>query len=598
MSIFFLVLNSLVYANPLNYEPNLFSIEETIKLLELNFDDINFFSKSVITKTYALPFGSIIKDIEIQFFNIKEKLITNDATSRYPSKQEMSYNYYIGIGLENGQHFTFLTLNIYPIEYNPEKFLLRYAESTSIKINYELSIKEVIEEDSYDLVVIAPREFSNNIKKLVNHKEEIGIKTRLVTTQEIYDNFDGRDAQEKIKYFIKNEIEKSGIKYVLLFGGVKGQNILSWYVPVRYSHLRDGITSEESFISDLYYADIYKYDNQSGYTFDDWDSNKNGVFAEWDSEKKDILDLYPDVYVGRLPCRNVFEVRTVIDKIINYETTAYGKDWFKKMIVVGGDTCDDNDFNSSTNYIEGQIETEYALSFMNDFEKIRLWVEDGDVPLTTRNVGRAISKGAGFLYFNGHGSPVACGTHPYGDFKTWIFFRLFNIRFLSNMEKLPILIVSGCHCVKFDVSLLRIIEKNAFSDGYVTSKSWGWFFIINKFGGSIATIGKTGFGFNTRGDGPNPYDEVPESFPDGIPDCIQYLGGWIETHFFEVYNNSIDILGETYSETIKDYLNKFPINWEMNWKDHNQSSALANLKTVQEWMLLGDPSLKIGGYNI
>ena len=89
-----------------------------------------------------------------------------------------------------------------------------------------------------------------------------------------------------------------------------------WHVPVRYSLLNDGY--ESSFISDLYYSDIYKIiDNKT--VFDDWDSNGNGIFAEWNEQGKDILDLTPDVHIGRLPCRYDFEVKIMVDKIINYE---------------------------------------------------------------------------------------------------------------------------------------------------------------------------------------------------------------------------------------------------------------------------------------
>jgi hypothetical protein len=87
-------------------------------------------------------------------------------------------------------------------------------------------------------------------------------------------------------------------------------------------------------LCDLYYADIYK----EGGVFDNWDSNGNGVFAEWKGFKKDNLDLYPDVALGRLACRNSREVKSVVDKIINYENNA-DDSWFKKMIVVSGEGC-------------------------------------------------------------------------------------------------------------------------------------------------------------------------------------------------------------------------------------------------------------------
>ncbi|MCK5031655.1 MAG: hypothetical protein KAR64_09320, partial [Thermoplasmatales archaeon] len=63
--------------------------------------------------------------------------------------------------------------------------------------------------------------------------------------------------------------EEWGISYVLLFGGMRGQSIISWYVPIRYSLLDDASGFEDQQISDLYFADIYKYDDVAGYVFDD-----------------------------------------------------------------------------------------------------------------------------------------------------------------------------------------------------------------------------------------------------------------------------------------------------------------------------------------
>ncbi len=51
-------------------------------------------------------------------------------------------------------------------------------------------------------------------------------------------------------------------------------------------------------------------------------------------------------------------------------------------------------------------------------------------------------------------------------------------------------------------------------------------------------------------------------------------------------------LGEVWAKAITAYLNEYPIDW--NTPAGADSSIDA--KVVQEWILLGDPSLKIGGY--
>jgi len=135
---------------------------------------------------------------------------------------------------------------------------------------------------------------------LVEHKNNRNISTKLVALEDIYAGtyfpVKGRDDPEKIKYFIKDAIEQWGITNVLLVGSSKK-------FPVRYTHIHvyypPNPPDDESFVSDLYYADIY--DATGG--FSSWDTNNNDIFAEYrwgDSNLTDDLDLYPDVAVGRL----------------------------------------------------------------------------------------------------------------------------------------------------------------------------------------------------------------------------------------------------------------------------------------------------------
>ncbi|RLF26332.1 MAG: hypothetical protein DRN01_04965, partial [Thermoplasmata archaeon] len=57
----------------------------------------------------------------------------------------------------------------------------------------------------YKLLIIAPKEYYNALQPLVNHKNNIGISTKLVALDEVYNRmyWYGRDNPEKIKYFIK-----------------------------------------------------------------------------------------------------------------------------------------------------------------------------------------------------------------------------------------------------------------------------------------------------------------------------------------------------------------------------------------------------------
>lgn len=580
----------------------------------------------IITKTYILPIGTIISQISCYPKSVQKKLIDKELVfahnpislsktyskiyednavykndSFYPSTW---FDYHIGIGLNGKEHVIYLTIRLYPVRYYPIQQVINYANNMEINIDYKPPKSIISFPDEYDLVIISPSKFSSNIQPLIAHKETMNVKTNLVTTEDIYSQYEGRDQQEKIKYFIKHAVEDWGISYVLLFGGMNGQNIYSWNVPIRYSRLSDG--GESKHISDLYYSDIYKYDEKAGFIFDDWDSNDNNIFAEWyafiSSEKPytrsivDILDLYPDVYIGRLPCRYTYEVKNIVDRIINYETTTYGKDWFKTMVVLGGDNANESLYlSNTTDYYEGEMMNSQALNFMDGFNHIRIWPEDGDEILTADNAEKILSVGEGFAYFAGHGTPFSWETHPHGQEYKWIEFSQGNIKNLKNGEKLPIVIVSGCHNCQFDTSPLRFITDGvqSFSEYLFVPKCWGWCFASLRNGGSIATIGHTGLSYYGAGEG-----QFFESQPsDGIPDCIQYFDGWLEPHFFKLYNHdNIEILGQVHGQTLIDYLNQFPIDWNIEMGVREKQATMYDCKTIQEWVLFGDPSLKMGGY--
>ena len=58
--------------------------------------------------------------------------------------------------------------------------------------------------DDFDMVIITTSEYKNIIQPLISHKNSLGINTLVNTTDEIYNEFDGRDNAEQIKYYIKD----------------------------------------------------------------------------------------------------------------------------------------------------------------------------------------------------------------------------------------------------------------------------------------------------------------------------------------------------------------------------------------------------------
>lgn len=436
--------------------------------------------------------------------------------------------------------------------------------------------QSLIPTKQYDLLAITTKTFAHLLTPLIKHKEEVGISTKLVTLHDVYKQmfWQGRDEPEKIKYFIKNAIEKWNIKYVLLVGGIK-------QIPVRYSNVHCFNLDEPDwknhllksrFISDLYYADIY---DSSG-NFSSWDSNNNGVYGEWtddDAEDKGI-DLYPDVYVGRLPCRNKIEVKIMVNKIISYERNSYGKPWFKNVVVVAGDT-DPRWWIPRWRKYEGEVTAREILEYMEGFNHIKLFPSNGKLK-GRKDVINAINKGCGFIYFNGHGNPLGCVTFKPRTYEWVRCIDIYTIPFLFNGRKLPICIIGACSSCDFSASILNIFNETAASEALFAPECWGWWITRKIGGGAIATIGSTGIGF------------VNLDKRSGVG-----AGSYLEKRFFWEYGvNNTEILGEMWGKAIKNYLDTFPI----NWSEYAGSDSSIDAETVESYILIGDPTLKIGGY--
>ena len=394
------------------------------EMISIQLDETNtFLSKPgkpllpKIVKTFELPFG--VKDItvsidqlgpSVQYIDsyvepsnymmpltasseISTTVLNQMDTSVYNANElypKEKFDTKIGCGLNNDlDHVTFVTIEWYPVQYNPTTGKVMSYESADIEISYKPGDDSIFAETTaYDLVIITPSEFSSALQPLVAHKNNLDIKTTLKTVEDIYAEYDGYDEAEQIKYFIKDALETWDISYVLLVGGLKSVihakprdncNLGSsgWHLPVRYTNMYDdpafplasGI-HDPGVISDLYYADIYK----EGGEFSTWDPNGDEVFLSMGKpnvEDDENIDFYPDVSLSRIACRSVEEVNTVVNKIVTYESNPIDPEWFEKMIVVSGDGfLDQEDLNIKwdTKKVDDGAYTVYAQSHNPDEE--------------------------------------------------------------------------------------------------------------------------------------------------------------------------------------------------------------------------------------
>jgi len=498
---------------------------------------------------------------------------------RYPATR---YEVKITCGVKpNKNRITHISIYIYPFQYSPALNKIYAIKQAKLTITYDPPDKKMTFEEEYDLVIIAPSKFSNLLEELVVHKNSQNVKTFLKTTESIYNNYSGYDKPEQIKYFIKDAIETHNILYVLLVGGLKSyfyakdrddcnQGSKTWHVPVRYTNVETTIPRDEGALSDLYYSDIY----EEGANFSSWDSNGDGIYARIDiypTTVDDEIDFDPDVYVGRLPCRNKWEVKTVVKKIIQYETiTPSTEPWYGRMVGISG--LNHANYNDQP---DGEYLTDLAFSYMENItdEEVRIYAsyEDSGGPIpVTKYITKAFTNGARFIYFSGHGHPIKWTTHPADNINAWMQgIHIRNMWRFFNGKKLPIVVVGGCHDAQFNITWLNTYRarNETYDQWYWTHGDPGvhcvcWRMIMIPWGGAIASVGGTGL-TTTHGDHPNTGNaKLATDF------------------FYNIGKENATTFGEAFSKSIHTFVTEHPIK---HWEAH----------VITIWNAIGDPSIQL-----
>jgi hypothetical protein len=205
------------------------------------------------------------------------------------------------------------------------------------------------------------------------------------------------------------------------------------------------------------------------------------------------------------------------------------------------------------------------MGIMQSFNPIIIWTSKGN--FNRKTISDAINNGAGFLDYSGHGFENGIGTYLPDSDKLQTYYMRY-IKDLKNGYKLPIMFLSACLTAKLDFILKDIINYNEYEllklfeiipDFIENIKlpSFAWSLVSYKDGGAIASIGATRIAYENKNFGAIKLSE----------------------EFFRSYRAD-RTLGQILTEAQISYICEI------------QNDEL----TVEEFILLGDPSLKVGGY--
>lgn len=306
-----------------------------------------------------------------------------------------------------------------------------------------VTISEADPGPDYDLLIITPAEFQDELEPLKDFKDATCRPTVIVTLEYIYSHYSGYDTAEDVKLCIADYEANHNVKYVLLVGDVDK-------LPMRYFYLKREVTDEvrwlQYYLTDHYYADLY----DSGGSFCSWDSDGDGIYGEildtdddGDYDFNDGIDFTFDVVVGRIPVNTGTEVTTYVDKVISYETgVSFDDAWFKNIILATAATAGWVYPSLPTTYDEDQNDLIATTMSPLGFTAHKIYhsvtpASDPHYP-TSAHINTHLNDGAGFMNVISHGSPVSWGVYDVTS----------DMSGLTNDDKLTIIYSFGCSTAK------------------------------------------------------------------------------------------------------------------------------------------------------
>ena len=254
--------------------------------------------------------------------------------------------------------------------------------SPAVSLSKQISIPA-----SAQYIVITNQEMKDALVPLIEWKTKKGIKTEIVTVDSIYSYYAGMDFAEKIRNFLIEAYQR-GLEWVLLAGN---EDI----VPVRYAYQSNASTPPSianQQICDLYYSDL------TG----NWDQDGDGI---WGEPLDDSPDIYPEIFVGRVPCQNAQEAGNFVEKVLNYERNPIegGSDYLNRALWICSDQMRDwNEEEGQHKLISRYIPTNFYQELNNLIES-----PSGDAPDPVSPKGQncieSMNQGWGIIGILAHG---------------------------------------------------------------------------------------------------------------------------------------------------------------------------------------------------
>ena len=333
------------------------------------------------------------------------------------------------------------------------KNVLSLAQNKSMIKNYPE--KKYRSDEMYEMMIITGQQYVNSFEEIKALYLPRGIRVKVVTKEYIQQNGSGQDLQEKIRNYIIQEYQQSGVEYILLGGDVE-------IIPYRgfYCYVQSGSGySDNGIPADLYYSAL------DGNWNDDGDSH-------WGEPDED--DLLPDIAVARMPFSNSTDLQHMIHKVLMYQDNPVLGELRKPLLV--GEHLYSNPETWGNDYLELLIgahnDNGYTtIGIPEDYEIQKMYEENQN--WSGNDLMNKINEGLQFVHHVGHANETYVAKWTNSDITNSNFSGANGVT-----HNYTIMQTHGCMCGSFDYNdciLEKMVTIKNFAVAVVGNSRYGWF---------------------------------------------------------------------------------------------------------------------------
>jgi len=312
--------------------------------------------------------------------------------------------------------------------------------------------------EGYEYLIITREYYEDDLAVLKDFHNSRGLRTEIMTVENIDLNYSGFDLAEEIRMAINDAYENEGAIYVLLAGDSDNG---PYDLPHRglFCEVQSSILyTDEGIPADHYYAGL------DG----DWNADGDTLWGEPGEE-----DFYAEVAVGRITFDDKAEAAAVLNKILMYQASPVvtqcgdalmlGEHLYSDPLTYGGDEMDQL---IGTWDIHGFATTGIPPTF----DIIKLY--DRDMTYGEQDIRDVINAGTHLVCHAGHSNYSYVMKMTNGDITTANFT---NDGVTANF---PVINSYGCNAGGFDLNdciAEEMVTLATCASAYVGNSRYGWF---------------------------------------------------------------------------------------------------------------------------